>query len=654
MKGLFYYCLLASLLFTASANAVIRLPRLIQDGMVLQRDAPLKIWGWADPGEKVQVTLNGKKAIATADATGKWLAGLPAMKAGGPYEMRLQGKTLVVLKDILLGDVWLCSGQSNMVHQLSVHNVRYAKEIASANYPAIRQFWVPTLPSMVRAKDDLPQGSWKWANPKDVNDFSAVAYFFARDIYEKYHIPIGIINSSVGGTPIEAWTSAEGLKDFAALAATIKRNSDTAQNNANRRPPAAGGGAPGPRVERDVDLGTSGAVKWYDPAYVPKNWRTITVPGYWEDQGVRNLDGVVWYRKEVIVPAGMTGKAAKLHLGRIVDADVVYVNGKQVGNTTYMYPQRRYPLAADVLKAGKNIIVVRVQNNSGKGGFVPDKPYYLECDSQRVDIKGDWQYKVGLVNRPPVGRMGGGGGGGGGVSEQNQPTALYNGMIAPFINFTIKGVLWYQGESNTGNAQEYEKLLPALIADWRTKFSNPALPFYYVQLPGFGDYSYLPSESGTALVREGCLKTLSVPNTGMAVAIDLGEWNDIHPDNKKDVGDRLALIARHFLYGEPKLVYSGPLYQSSEIAGNKIVISFTNIGSGLISIDDEPLSQFAIAGADKRFVWAKAKIDNGKVVVWSDEVPEPKYVRYAWADTPVDPNLYNAEKLPASPFRTDL
>lgn len=627
-----------------SSFADIRLPELIQDNMVLQREVPLKVWGWASPGEKVKIMLNKKSKTITTSADGKWIAVLPALKAGGPYEMRLEGKNVIVLKNILIGDVWLCSGQSNMVHQMGIHNVTYAEDIATANFPEIRQFWVPTATSLNGPKNDLKSGAWKWANPKDINDFSAVAYFFARNIYTKHHVPIGIINASVGGTPIEAWTSEEGLKDFQSLVSVINRNKDTSYVNSLSRQPAV---APAKRSE-DVDKGSNEAIKWFDPSYQPKNWHNINIPGYWEDQGVRDLNGIVWYRKEIEVPASEAGKEAKLFLGRIVDADVAYINGKQVGSTSYMYPQRRYAVPAGVLKAGKNILVIRVQNNSGKGGFVPDKPYYLQVGNLKVDLKGDWQYKVGQVFSPVEGR-----GGPAGISEQNQPTALYNAMVAPYTNYAIKGVLWYQGESNTGNAREYVKLLPALISDWRKQFARADLPFYYVQLPGFGDYNYLPGESAFAIVREAALKTLNVPNTGMAVTIDLGEWNDIHPDNKKDVGERLALIARRFNYSEKALVYSGPLYQSSKIDKNKIIISFSNIGGGLISIDGEELSQFAVAGADKKFVWAKAQIVGDKVEVWSDEIPEPKFVRYAWADSPVDPNLYNKEKLPASPFRTD-
>jgi len=611
--------------------------------MVLQREVPLKIWGWASPGEKVDVNFNDKKATIVAGPDGKWLTKLPAMKAGGPYDMLIKGKNTIVLKDILIGDVWLCAGQSNMVHQMRLHNITYADEIASANYPKIRQYWVPTATSLTGPSEDLLPGNWKSANPKDINDFSVVAYFFAKQIFAKYGIPIGIINASVGGTSIESWTSEEGLKDIGGLREIIIRNKDTAYVNGVNRKTFSN------QLKKTIstDKGLNGNIKWYDPEYLPKGWMNINIPGYWEDQGIRDLDGVVWYRRVFNVPAAMVGIPAVIHMGRIVDADRFYVNGRQVGSTGYQYPQRRYHLAPGVLKAGKNIFVIRVENSAGKGGFVPDKPYFIEAGNQSIDLKGDWQYKVGEVYTPAVK------GGSYAISEQAQPTALYNAMIAPLTNYGLKGVLWYQGESNVGNALAYKKLLPSMINDWRSQFSRSDLPFFYVQLPNHGDMRYQPAESGLALVREAALQTLKVPFTGMAVTIDLGEWNDIHPDNKKDVGERLALIARHFTYGEKSLVYSGPIFQSSKITGNEIVISFNHVGSGLVAIDGEPLSQFEIAGEDKKFVWASAKIENDKVVVWSDQIGRPKYVRYAWADNPVGPNLYNLEKLPASPFRTD-
>ena len=611
--------------------------------MILQRDSKINIWGWASPNEKINIKFNGKNYKATTGADGKWLAQLQPMKAGGPYTMEIAGKNKITLKDILIGDVWFCSGQSNMVHQLNIHDVTYAKDIAEANYPQIRHFWIPTLTSLPGPKDDLPTGNWKSAIGDDVRPFSAVAYFFARKLYEKYHVPIGLINASVGGTPIEAWTSEEGLKDFAALQATIQKNKDTAYINGLARNAFAGNAN---RQTHIIDKGMIEPVKWYEPSYIPKEWKPINVPGYWEDQGIKDLNGVVWYRKEIDVPASMTGKPAKVFLGRIVDADVLYINGKQVGLTTYLYPQRRYPVPADILKAGKNIFVVRVTNNAGKGGFVPDKPYCIFAGNDTIDLKGTWQYKVGEIYQPRTA------GGGGPVNAQNQPTALYNAMVAPVINYTIKGFLWYQGEANTGRAEEYAKLQPAQISDWRNKWKQGELPFFYVQLPGFMDYNYLPSESNWAMLRESQLSALSVPSTAMAVAIDLGEWNDIHPDNKKDVGERLALAAEKIVYGE-NIVHSGPIYQSATINGNKITINFTNTGSGLTTNDGEELGEFAIAGDDKKFLWAKAAIEGNTVIVWNDAVPNPKYVRYAWADNPVNPNLYNKEGLPASPFRTD-
>ncbi len=646
MKNLAVYVFPVLLsLFVKNIFAQIKLPQIVRDSMVLQRDRKMNVWGWASADEKVMVAFNNKKYKTKAGADGKWKIMLPAMKAGGPYTMTLSGKNTITLKEILIGDVWFCSGQSNMVHQLNIHDVRYAAEITNANFPEIRQFLIPTLTSLEGPKDNLPTGFWKPAVGEAVRPFSAVAYFFARKLYEKYHVPIGIINASVGGTPIEAWTSEAGLKDFPSLISTIEKNKDTAYMNGLARSALAANANRQPLPPQDKGL--TGPQPWFDMNYVPKGWKTIAVPGYWEDQGIKDLNGVVWYRKEIEVPAAMVGKPAKVFLGRIVDADVLYINGKQVGNTGYLYPQRRYRVPADVLKAGKNIVVVKITNNTGKGGFVSDKPYCLFAGNDTIDLKGYWQYKVGEVFVPKAGGFGGGG-----ISAQNQPSALYNAMVAPVINYTIKGFVWYQGESNTGRAAAYAKLQPAQIFDWRNLWQQGNIPFLWVQLPNFMDANYMPSESQWAELREGQLKALSVPNTGMAVAIDLGEWNDIHPDNKKEVGDRLALIAEKIAY-EENIVYSGPIFQSATIEGNKIVLSFTNIGSGLVTNDGEEPGEFAIAGADKKFVWAKAKIEGDKVLVWNDEVTTPLYIRYAWADNPVNPNLYNKEGLPASPFRTD-
>ena len=641
-----FYFMIFLVLACQSTFCQVRLPQLVRDSMILQRDVTIKIWGWAAKDEKVTVKFNGKTYKTKTGADGKWLVLLSPMKAGGPYTMNISGSNKITLKDILIGDVWLCSGQSNMVHQMELHNITYAEDIEKANYPEIRHFSIPTLTNLQSPQNDLPTGYWKPATPKDVLRFSAVAYFFARTLYEKYHIPIGLINASVGGTPIEAWTSEAGLKDFTALQNTIQKNKDTGYIADINRVAAATNAN---RSQQQKDLGMLNEKKWYEVSYIPPvgGWRTINIPGYWEDQGIKDLNGVVWYRKEIDIPASMTGVPAHVFLGRIVDADILYINGKQVGRTAYQYPQRRYNVPANLLKPGKNIFVIQITNTAGKGGFVPDKPYCLFAGKDTIDLKGYWQYKVGEVYQPRSSASSVG------ISATHQPVALYNAMIAPAINYTIKGFLWYQGESNANRPEEYAKLLPALINDWRNQWKQAKLPFLYVQLPGFMDMNYLPSESQWATLRESQLKGLAIPNTAMAVAIDLGEWNDVHPDNKKDIGIRLALAARKLAY-EENIVYSGPLYQSSKVESNKIIVTFNHTGGGLITNDGEELSEFAIAGADKKFVWAKAKIEGDKVVVWSDEVINPLYVRYAWADSPPYPNLYNKEGLPASPFRTDF
>ena len=623
--------------------AQIRLPRLISDGMVLQREQNLKIWGWASAQENISLKLNGKTYRSKADAQGNWNIALPAQPAGGPFDIALKGKNELLIRDVYFGDVWICAGQSNMVLPMERVKERYMADIEQANYPAIRNFFIPTLTNVQGPQADLPSGKWEVATPQNVMSFGSASYFFAKTIYDKYQIPIGLINASVGGTPIEAWISEAGLQNFPDLLATIQQNKDTSYvNGLNRK--ARQGIIPRP----SADKGMLEPVKWFDPAYTPKNWRNINVPGYWEDQGIKDLNGVVWYRKEIEVPASMCGVPAKLFLGRIVDADFAYVNGQAVGNITYQYPPRRYTVPAGVLKPGKNTLVVRVINQGGKGGFVPDKPYFLSANGLDIDLKGDWQYKVGDVFPPFAGAPAGG------ITLQNQPSALFNAMTAPLVNHAAKGFLWYQGETNAGNPKPYYQLLPALIQDWRKQWNLGDLPFITVQLANFMEVNYLPSESTWAVLRDAQFKSLAVPNTGLAVAIDLGEWNDIHPLNKKDVGIRMALAAQRLAYGDQNVVHSGPQFERYQIEGDKIRLYFKHTGTGMISKDGEPLACFAIAGADKRFVWAKAEIQADNTILVSNTlVSQPLFVRYAWADNPADANLYNREGLPASPFRTD-
>ncbi|WP_246012672.1 sialate O-acetylesterase [Albibacterium bauzanense] len=636
---------------TSSAFADIKLPQLISDHMVLQRDIKLKIWGWASPKEKISVNFNGKKGKTVTDANGKWLLELPAMKAGGPYKMVLQGNNQITLNDIYIGDVWFASGQSNMVLPMERLKERYPDEVANDNFPQIRNFFVPTSANVSTISEDLPPGEWKPAVGNNILGFGGTTYFFAKMLYQKYKVPIGIINSSVGGVPIEAWMSADAFKEFPEYSDKIKNFRDTAYMSNMLKNLKANNTPPKNIINPEPDKGISGPIKWTDPSYVPENWHKFWLPGYWADQGVKDLNGILYFRKEIEVPASMIGVPAKLFVGRIIDADSTFVNGEFVGNITYQYPPRRYNVPAGLLKPGKNTIVVKVISTSGKGGFVPDKNYSLNANGQRIDLRGDWIYQVGQVqpkididnstirDRPFV--------------AQNEPTGLYNTMAAPAINYRIKGFLWYQGETNGSRPKEYAKLLPALIADWRNKWGQGDLPFIYAQLPNFMEVNYSPSESDWAQLRKSQLKVLSVSNTGMAVGIDAGEWNDIHPLNKKDIGERLALWAEYLAYGAKDVVYSGPIYQSYKIEGNKIILSFSSIGSGLMVKGGGDLYYFAIAGTDKRYVWAKAVIEGDKVIVWNNDIQNPKYVRYAWADNPEGANLYNKEGLPASPFETD-
>jgi sialate O-acetylesterase len=619
------------LLLTFTSSAEIKLPQLISNSMVLQRNVKLKIWGWATVGERVTITFNGKKVSTITSNQNKWLIMLPAMQAGGPYTISIQGSNKITLTDVLIGDVYFCAGQSNMVLGMERLRENYPNEIENDNFPQIRNFFVPTKSDVTHEHDDLPVGKWKSATKEGILEFGGVTYFFAKKLYQKYKVPIGIINSSVGGTPIEAWMSENSFTDFPQHLAQIKNFKDTAYMN---------------KQLKAVPQNTSNRTK---PSYVPNTWYDFFMPGYWADQGVRNLNGVLYFKREIDVPQSMIGVPAKLYMGRIIDSDSTFVNGVFVGNITYQYPPRRYNIPANVLKQGKNIILVKVTNTSGKGGFVPDKNYALQANGQTIDLRGQWQYQVNQVfpktiNLPRVPNTPTP------IVAQNSPTGLYNTMVAPVINYAIKGFLWYQGETNAGQPKEYAKLLPALISDWRAKWGLGNIPFLYAQLPNYMEVDYSPVESDWAQMRQSQLKALELTNTGMAVAIDAGEWNDIHPLNKKEIGERLALWTEHLAYGDNQIVYAGPLVKSANLKANQVILRFDHVGKGLVTIDKLPLYHFAIAGADKKYVWAQAKIEGDSVIVWNDSITEPRAVRYAWADNPRGANLYNIDGLPASPF----
>jgi sialate O-acetylesterase len=622
--------------------AQVRLPKLISDGMVLQRDARVRVWGWAAGHEQIAVSFRDSVYRTSADEKGEWSIVLPPLVAGGPYTMTVSASHTVTIKDIMIGDVWVCSGQSNMELPMKRVSWMYEAEIAKSENPYIRHFAVPQKYDFNTPKADFESGKWEPANPKTVLNFSAVAYFFGAELYERYHVPIGLINASLGGSPAESWLSEEAIKEFPVHSKEVQRLKDhTVIDQIESQDKVRIDRWYGQLRQRDEGH-KNPPISWYDPSVSTSDWSVMKVPGYWTNTSLGPVNGVVWFRKEVDVPLSMVGQPALLILGRIVDADSVFVNGVFVGTTSYQYPPRRYDIPSNVLKEGRNNIVVRVISNIGKGGFVLDKQYEIVCAGQAIDLKGSWQYRLGATMEPLASQ----------TFIRWKPVGLHNAMLAPLLNYSIKGVVWYQGESNAARPLEYRTLFPALIRDWRTKWNQGDFPFLFVQLPNFMESKDQPSESNWALLREAQLRTLSVPQTAMAVAIDIGEWNDIHPLNKKDVGKRLALAAQRVAYGDNTIVSSGPIYQSMTVEGSKIVLSFTNIGSGLSAKGGE-LTQFVVAGPDKKFVWAQAKIENNHVVVWSEKVPNPVAVRYAWADNPEGANLYNAEGLPASPFRTD-
>lgn len=628
------FIMLLTLLCVVSGKASVKLPALISDGMVLQRDTKLKLWGWASENENIEISFLNKLYKTIADSNGKWEITLPPQTAGGPYQMQIND---ILIKEILIGDVWLCSGQSNM--EIPIRRVLdlYKDEVSQINNPYIRHLKTPLSYNFSEVNDDINGASWKSATPENILDISAVAYFFAKELYDKYKIPIGLLNSSVGGSPIEAWLSKDALKQFPSYLQIAKQFAQIGYIDSIRTQEKK----IAEQWYTTLNQKDKGIVDWFKSDLNTSDWGAINLPGYWADKGIGNINGSFWFRKDFEVPASMVGKPAVLRLGCIVDSDSAYINGKFVGTTSYQYPPRIYTIPLGLLHEGKNSVAVRVINSIGKGGFVEDKPYQVIIGDESIDLTGEWKYKLGakMTLLPPQ------------TFFQYKPMGLYNGMIAPVINYPIKGVIWYQGESNTSKPTEYSTLLSALINDWRIKWNKPNLPFIMAQLPNFMQPKENPSESNWAMLRESQLSALKIPHTGVAVNIDLGEWNDIHPLNKKEVGRRLALSVMKIAYDDKKIISSAPVYNNMVVEGNKIILSFTEVGNGFASI--EKLKSFAIAGEDKQFVWANAKIEGDQIIVWSDKVKNPIAVRYAWADNPEGANLRNKEGLPSSPFRTD-
>ena len=639
------------LVFVGVGRAEVRLPSIIGDNMVLQRGVKVRIWGKANVGERITVTFDRKSVNTVADAQGRWQVWLGPLKAGGPSELTIKGDNVLTIKNVLVGEVWICSGQSNMEWAL-VNTVDGAEAVAQANYPEIRLFTVEHN-TATSALEDV-QGRWVVTTPEDAGSFSAVGYFFGREIYQQVKVPIGLINTSWGGTPAEAWTALEALRSSPELKPILDRYESSL--NAGPQTKQAYERALAEWEEKNLylDSENKGEAQGYaDPATSTVDWSKMDLPKQFETAGLL-IDGVVWFRKVVDVPATWAGRDLVLNLTAIDDYDITYFNGKKIGSTgretpnSYMVP-RKYVVPGSLVRSGQNVIAVRVFDRAGEGGFGRGGEMSLRgAGGEEISLRGDWSYKVELALEPkrpdwgsrpePVG-----------ASNQNSPGVLYNAMLAPLVPFSIRGAIWYQGESNAGRAYQYRTLFPTMIRNWRSVWGYD-FPFYFVQLPNWRARQDQPGESDWAELREAQAMTLREPRTGMAITIDVGDGDDLHPRNKLDVGRRLATLALANVYGK-EIIPSGPLFDRFKVEGNKVRISF-KYGQGLKTSDGGPVKGFAIAGADRRFVWAEARIEGDTVVVSTPGIQKPVAVRYGWADNPLV-NLYNKAGLPASPFRTD-
>jgi sialate O-acetylesterase len=645
--------LIVVLAAAAPAGATVRLPTVISDHMVLQRGPQARLWGTAAPGERITIRLGDVRVTARADAKGHWSTAIGPLSAGGPFALEVSGaRNTVRVQDVLVGEVWVASGQSNMEFALDGAS-NAAAEIAAADQPAIRHFNV-TKALATSPREDVT-GQWIPTTPETAATFSAVAHFFARELHARLHVPIGIIHASWGGTPAEAWMSRTALTADPEFRALLERFDATAAD-AGAEAAYESALAEWERGNVAVDAGNQGAGSgWARPETDASRWPAIEVPRPWERTGL-NLDGAVWLRRDVEVPAAWVGKDLELTLGAIDDFDTTYWEGTEVGHTGsetpgYWTHPRRYVVPGSLVHGGRSVIAVRVFDRGGDGGFMGPGELMRMLPTlgqgEPIRLAGAWHYRIergvgpvqpdwGSQPQPPVG--------------QNSPTVLFNSMVAPLTPLAVRGAIWYQGEANAGRAYQYRRLFRALIRDWRRSFANPEFPFLFVQLANFMPRAALPGESEWAELREAQTLALKEPRTGMAVAIDVGEAGDIHPRNKQDVGKRLALAALSSVYGQG-VEGCGPLYASSSIAAGKVRLHFTH-ASGLRTSDGAAPKGFAVAGADGKFVWAQAAIEGEEIVVWNPAVTAPAAVRYAWADNP-EVNLVNGSDLPASPFRTD-
>ena len=615
---------------------------LFSDHMVIQRDMSVPIWGTATAGSTVKIVYKGRTDSAVADNKGRWECRISPLSELAPFDIKISGDgESILISDVIPGDVYLCSGQSNMEMKFLWSDHPYKNEKFEANNDLIRYIDVANTLA-ANPQDTLVLASkWQQMSAENFEQCSEVAYFFAKKIQGRYGVPVGLILSEWGGTAAEVWIRYGALSAFPEMQKQADIFAEATPLTVQEAEAAV-------KLWNEQfaaqDIQNSA---WHQPDFDDSDWKIIKAPQVWEDQGFLGLDGVVIYRKTIDLPESATNHNLTISLAMIDDEDIAYFNGVEIGRGNVWNVLRTYTIPRSLVRKGRNVISIRVLDTGGGGGIhgnsgllalsVPD-------GSNAMNLSGDWKVKVSVdfANLPPRPKSG---------SWPTAPSVLYNAMIAPLVKFPVRCVLWYQGESNASQANVYRELLPTLIRDWRNEFAID-FPFLVVQLAAYKPAPVEPSESEWAELREAQAMATALPNVGLACAIDLGEANDIHPKNKKDVGERLALHAMQMVYGE-QVETSGPVYKSSKVKGNRVVIEFTHAGKKLVAKDGAVLRQFAIAGPDKHWVWATAEIRGDKIEVWSDQVAAPVAVRYAWADNPEGCNLYNAEGLPAVPFRTD-
>lgn len=635
------------LLFLVSAallRAEIRLGSPFGDYMVLQRGKPVPVWGWAAPGEKIGVSFGGQEREADADRNGRWQVTLATMEASAePRDLHVWSRhtgEAIALKRVLVGEVWLCGGQSNMERQLGPRSgqkeiVNWKEEARTADYPLIRELYVEQTRSL--QPQETVSAHWRVCTPESVIDFTAVGFFFARALHEHLGVPVGIIHSSWGGTPAEAWTSEEGLSAFPGYVDQVERLRAFASDpeGANRA------------YEKDLsawyvknDPGTQGEL-WKAGAADSVSWEPMELPAMWEDSGYSGVDGVGWFRKQVELPKKWRGKELFLELGAIDDVDTTWVNGYKVGTTSGWQTPREYRVGVEQTVSGTLTIMVRVLDTGGGGGIwnkdTPLRISLADGSGSPIALGGAWDFHLSK-------QLGGGSWPPQNVADSpGAPTVMYNAMIAPLVPYAMRGVTFYQGEANAGKAKEYERLLPALIENWRTLWGEEPLPFLYVQIA--------PFEGQPPEIREAQrLAELATINTAMVVTIDVGDAKDIHPTNKRPVGERLALAARALAYDET-VTYRGPVFAGWQAQGNVARIGFMSTGETLVAKGGD-LYGFEVAGEDGTFHEATARIEGMSVLLESPEVAKPTAVRYGWANV-ASGNLFNEAGLPASPFRSE-